>query len=129
MSYKYGTNGYDLNWDAVICLNEICLDCEAYIFEQEKIASKYQEECLKEDCAFDRELEHICENHTLVYYPGESLDIQKMLKAGKKLEDCLPWFIVHDTNTNFVGTFGNVPDKYFTDEYLEEKYSLSMGRD
>lgn len=115
MSYKWGMNGNDLNWDSMMSLNYFTEELEIAIFEGEAE--------LDEDGYVTDEY-HMAvsdSNPTMIYYDGEELDIQQILKDGKKLDDMLDWYIVHDTNGNFVNFVGEVPDEYLTEEYIQER--------
>lgn len=129
MSYKYGTNGNDLNWEAVQCLNWYCLDCEDIKFEIKQSILKTVDQYIpvfgyvkdRIDDLVDEIMRNVeCEGHTHIYCQ-ENLDLQQLLVEGKTLDEVCEWYIVHDTNGNFVGLVGDVPDDYLTEEYLEER--------
>ena len=115
MSYKYGLNGNDLNWDAMMFLESFVEEFEISIFNKEV---ELNEDGEVEDGVYESFMDG---NPTIVYYKGETLDIQKILKDDKQLEDYLEWYIAHDTNGNFVYFQGDVPDEYLTEEYIKER--------
>jgi hypothetical protein len=115
MSYKWGTNGNDLDWDSVTCLNQFIEEIEIAIHEGE---AELGEDGYPTD---DWYMSMSDGNPTYIYYPGKEIDIQELLTTGKKLNDLLDWFIVHDTNGNFVTLVGDVPDDYLTEEYIQER--------
>lgn len=109
MIYKF-LNGNDLNWDEMMSLNYFVEDIEIAIFNGEaetdedgNIASDY----------YDGMMDG---NPTVIYYDGEDINIQNILESGDKLINHLDWFIVHDTNDNFVTFEGDVPKKYLLQE-------------
>lgn len=115
MSYKWGTNGNDLDWDAMMFLNSFMEDLELAIFngEIELDEDGYVPEDVYEGYSDS--------NPTVIYYKGEELDIQEILKNGEKIDKYLDWYIVHDTNGNFVSLVGDVPDEYLTEDYINER--------
>jgi len=130
MSYKYGTNGNDLNWDAVIFLNEVCQECaiQEYELREElkEVVKQYSydwenHEDYINDLVYDIIESWECTGHTKIYYPGHALDINLLLEGGKKINDVTPWHIAHDTNSNFVDLVGPVPDDYLTDDYIRDR--------
>lgn len=116
MSVKYGLNGNDLDWDSVMFLKSFIPQLEIAIYEGEA-------ELDDDGYVTDSYYEGISDsNPSVVYYKNdEEVDIQQILKDGKIIEDIVDWGIVHDTNGNFVYTFGNVPDYIFTDDYIKER--------
>lgn len=116
MSYRYGLNGNDINWDEMMFLNSFVEDLELAIFNGEVE--------LDED-GYVSDEDHMAfgdSNPTVVYYKADKdLDIQELLKNGEKIDNYVEWYLVHDTNDNFVTAVGDVPEKYFTEEYLAEK--------
>jgi hypothetical protein len=114
MSYRRGANGNDLHWDSVTFLNYFIEDVELAIFNGE--AELYEDGCVTDDF-----YENVSDsNPTYIYYKGD-LDIQKILKNGEKIDEYLDWYIIHDTNDNFVTLVGDVPDYYLTEEYIQER--------
>jgi hypothetical protein len=115
MSYRYGLNGNDINWDEMMFLN--CF------IEEEELAIHDGEAELDEDgyVTDDYHMGVMDGNPTMIYYSGEQLDIQKILNEGNTIDNYLDWYIVHDTNDNFVTFVGNVPDKYLTEEYIKDR--------
>lgn len=73
-----------------------------------------------QQCAAIKENENF-ENGTVIYYPGDHIDVQALLREGKKLDNCVPWYIAQDTNSNFVSLRGDVPDKYLMEHYLRDR--------
>lgn len=128
MSFRYGTNGNDLNWDAVMSLYEYCLTCEEIRFGlREKIRAVLEEYFVLD---LDDEIENfvdnlmcdyaICEGHERIYSPVE-IDFSELVREGKTIDEVTPWYIWHDTNSNFVHLIGDVPDEYLTEEYIRER--------
>lgn len=115
MSYKYGINGNDLNWDEMMFLNSFIEELELDIFNG-KI--KLDEDGYAPEGVYEG---YSDSNPTMIYYDGEEINIQAMLKDGKKIDDYINWYIIHDTNDNFVSLIGDVPDKYLVDEYIAER--------
>lgn len=109
-----GLSGNDLNWESVVFLENHVEELELAIFEGEVE--------LDEDGSISDEFYEsiMYSNPTMIYYKQE-VNIQQMLKEGKLLDDCVDWYIIHDTNGNFVTLVGNVPDDYLTDEYIKER--------
>lgn len=124
MSYKYGINGYDLNWENVESLEDYCFDC--------------MKEMVRNNLNSLAELpeDYECQNHTHVYFEHKTVStepyvttamqfeewVKKIVNGGAKpLTEVLDWYIVHDTNTNFVELYGEVPDEYLTEEYRKER--------
>lgn len=105
MSKKYGTNMNDLDLDMIDCLNEFCLDCAPELVRGEDPESL------------------LCEGHCTVYYPDDQLDVAEFVKSGKSLKDVVDWYILHDTNTNFVSLVGDVPLEYLTADYVNDTAS------
>lgn len=116
MSYKWGTNGNDLNWDAMQFLDYFIEELEIAIFEGE---AEFDED----GCVSDEYYQGISDsNPTYIYYDSnEKIDIQEILRQGKKIDEILDWYIVHDTNDNFVKLVGEVPDEYLTEDYIKER--------
>lgn len=115
MSYRYGLNGNDLDWDAMMFLHSFMEEVEISIHNNEA-------ELDEDGNITDSWYEGICNsNPTYIYYGGEELNIQDLLDSGKKMGDYKDWFIVHDSNDNFVTFVGDVPDKYLTEEYIKER--------
>lgn len=128
MSYRYGTNGNDLNWESVDSLYQYCLTCEEFVYElKQKIKNVIEEYfgCI-DDWLINNfvddlmETHSVCEGHVWVYSPIE-INFEKLLKEGKTIESTVPWCIYHDTNSNFVELYGEVPDEYLTEEYIKER--------
>lgn len=116
MSYKYGLNGNDLNWDSMMFLKSFCDDLEMAVFNGDV---KLDEDGYVSDSDYEGYMDS---NPTIIYYKSDDdLDIQQILNDGKKIDDYIDWYIIHDTNGNFVYTVGDVPEEYFTEEYLTEK--------
>jgi hypothetical protein len=115
MSYRYGLNGNDLNWDEIQFLNCFYEDLELALHRGE---IELDEDGNIPDDVIDGVIDG---NPTMIYYKGDILDIQQLLSEDKKLDDVLDWFIVHDTNGNFVYFVGDVPDDYLTEEYIKER--------
>lgn len=127
MSYKYGTNGNDLNWDAIMELYDYCLDCEELKQELKENILKaldpyffFNLEEKVDNFIDDLMCEYECSNHTHIYSPVE-IDFELLYREGKTIEDITSWYIVHDTNGNFVTLVGDVPDDYLTEEYIRER--------
>ncbi|ATO48614.1 hypothetical protein P4V86_03665 [Brevibacillus laterosporus] len=115
MSYKYGLNGNDLNWDAVTCLNSFTLELEQAILHGEA-------ELDDEGNVTDRYYQSVSDmNPTIVYYPGDAIEFKDVAGSGKNFLEFVPWFLTHDTNSDFVQANGEVPDEYYTEEYLKDK--------
>jgi hypothetical protein len=118
MSYKYGTNGNDLNWDMVMFLHTYTEELELAIFNGEA-------ELDEDGNVTDQFYEGLADsNPTVVYYKskdGKELDIQNLLANGEKIDNYCEWYIVHDTNDNFVNLVGEVPDDYLREEYIAER--------
>ena len=115
MSYKWGTNGNDLNWDMVTFLNEFIEEIEIAIHEGE---AELDDDGYPTDEWY---MGMSDSNPTYIYYPGEQLDIQSILATSDKIDNHVDWYIVHDTNSNFVSLVGSVPDEYLTEEYIQER--------
>lgn len=115
MSYKWGTNGNDLNWEMIEFLNMLNEDLELAIFRGEAELDEDGEVTEK----FYQDMQD--SNPTMIYYAGEQHNIQEILKKGEKLDNYVDWYIVHDTNDNFVTLVGNVPDEYLTESYIHER--------
>lgn len=121
MSYKWGLNGNDLNWDAVTCLNSFILELELAIMDG---TAELDEDGNVSD-SFYMGIQD--SNPTVVYYPGNEVSFAEVKNSGKHLLDFVPWFLNHDTNTNFVQAVGEVPDEYYTEEYLKEKREAEVA--
>lgn len=120
MSYKWGVNGNDLEWSAIEELNSFLPELEVAIFEEEAEFDQYGN-------VTDEYYEGISDsNPTVVYYKG-NINIQRMLKEGKKIEDLADWFIIHDTNGNHVTLVGDVPDDYLTEDYIKDRNKEEAG--
>lgn len=115
MSYRYGLNGNDLNWDEMMYLNNFIEDLELAIFNGEVELDEDGYVSEEDHTAFSDS------NPTVIYYKGEELDIQNILKEGKKIDEYLDWYIIHDTNDNFVTFVGDVPNDYLAEEYIKER--------
>lgn len=115
MSYRYGLNGNDLNWDSMMFLNHFYEELELDIFNKE---IELDEDGYIPEGVIESYMDG---NPTMIYYKGEELDIQKVLEEGKKIDAYLDWYIIHDTNGNFVTFIGDVPDEYLTEEYIKER--------
>lgn len=116
MSYRYGLNGNDLDWDAMMFLKSFVMDLERAIFEGEV---ELDEDGYVSDSDYEGYMDG---NPTMVYYQAdEDLDIQSILKERRTIDDYIDWYIIHDTNGNFVTFVGDVPDKYLTEEYIQER--------
>lgn len=114
MSYLYGVNGNDLDWESVVFLENHVEELELAIFEGEV-------ELDEEGNIADEFYEGVMDsNPTMIYYK-EKIDIQQILKNGKLIDDYVAWHIIHDTNGNFVTLVGDVPDDYLTNEYIKER--------
>jgi hypothetical protein len=114
MGYRYGLNGNDLNWDAMMFLDSFIEELELAIFEGE---AELNEDGYVTD---DFHMGITDSNPTYIYYEGD-IDVQGILSEGKKIDDYLDWYIIHDSNNNFVTFIGNVPDEYLTAEYIAER--------
>lgn len=114
MSYRYGLNGNDLDWDAMMYLNHFCEELELAIFEGDAN--------LDEDGYPTEEWYQGMQdsNPTMIYYKGD-IDVQEVLQKDEKIDQYLDWYIIHDTNDNFVTFVGDVPDDYLTEEYIQER--------
>jgi hypothetical protein len=115
MSYKYGLNGNDIEWSEMEFLNQFYEEIELDIFNGEIELDEYGD---IPEGLFESYLDG---NPTMIYYSGDRLDIQKVLAEGKKIDEYLDWYIIHDTNDNFVTFVGDVPDKYLTEQYIAER--------
>lgn len=127
MSFRYGTNGNDLNWDMVMSLYQYCLTCEEIKFEiKQKIKAIVEEYFTRADNLIDSFINELmsehayCEGHIWLYSPVK-LDFDKLIQEGRTIEEIVPWAIFHDTNNNFVSLYGDVPDDYLTPEYIQER--------
>ncbi len=136
MSYAYGLNGNDIDWEAIESMAgiyEYCMECDKAIHAIKQSVKdvlnssnhKFDDESIEqildlveERFTFDNE----CEGHRRCYYyhSGSSFTIAHIIAAGG-IQKLAMWGIIHDTNGNFVSTFGKVPDKIFTTDYLEER--------
>lgn len=110
---KSGLNGNNLEWSEfdflqsfIPQLEEDILNGEAELDEDGNVTDEYYESVTNS-------------NPTYIYYKGD-INVQEVFKSDEPLHEVLDWYIIHDTNGNFVSTVGDVPDKYFTDDYLEE---------
>ena len=133
MSYKYGLNGNDLNWDMILTvgMSEFCVECEENLH--------YAIICVKDELSMlgfldaesaDDILEIIsndfydhtaCDGHTTCYYRADSeYTTEEIIQAGG-IEKLAEYGIFHDTNDNFVDTFGDVPNSIFTEKYIAER--------
>lgn len=123
----YGTNGSDLNWDLVGSLYSHCLDC----MEAEERFSRSLIRFLKDNGLTDQAIKYIaddaleacreqleCTGHRILYSPLDKDNFWDMYYGRKKFNK--DWYIIHDTNTNFVTLVNNVPAGYLTKRYLEE---------
>lgn len=116
MSYKWGLNGNDLEWDSMMFLKNFIEEIELAIFNNE--VDKDEDGNISDEW-YDSMMN--C-NPTYIYYDDvKELDIQQILKDGKKIDEYLDWYIIHDTNDNFVTFVGNVPDDYLKEEYIKER--------
>lgn len=115
MSYKFGLNGNDLNWDKVTCLNSMTLELEQAILEG--VAE------LDEDGnVTDQYYQSVSDmNPTIIYYSGEVVELKDVKESDKPFLEFVPWFLIHDTNDNSVQFEGDIPDEYLTDEYIQER--------
>ena len=105
--------GNDINWDEVIYLNEFIVELEMAKFEGEVEVDEY-------GYVSDEDYERYADsNPTIIYYDGETLDIQEILKKGEKIDKYVSWYIMYNTNNNSVMAVGDVPDDCFTDEFLQ----------
>lgn len=131
MSYKYGLNGNDLNWDEVLTLNEFCVECSENLHELEKdLYNTLKQHGFDNDftrdiidqCVEEYNYHRECEGHTHCYFAktDEEYTTEDIIKAGG-IEKLADYGLFHDTNGNFVSTFGNVPDRFFTEEYIKER--------
>lgn len=129
MSYKYGTNGNDVNWDAVESLHMYCLDCISQEVELktdlQQVMRKYHINRAGASAVMDAAMEALvhtgeCCGHTHVYCPS-GVNLQLLFRRGRKLETVVPWYILHDTNGNFVKFVGHVPDEYMSEDYKAER--------
>lgn len=121
MSYKWGLNGNDLNWEAVQFLNSYCPICaEAYNDTTLKGDDMY--DLLDEDCTCDEhhEEEIYCEGHVLYYTELSESHFLSVYNGGIPLKED-EWIIKHDTNDNWVRLIGQVPDEYLTEDYINER--------
>jgi hypothetical protein len=120
MSYRYGLNGNDIDWSEMEFLNSFIEELELAIFEGEA-------ELDEDGYVTDEYYEGVSDsNPTYIYYKGD-IDVQSILIDGKKIDDYLDWYIIHDTNDNFVTFIGDVPDKYLTEEYIAERNEAEEG--
>ena len=116
MSYRFGLNGNDLNWEMfeflphfVPELEYAIINGEAELDEDGNITDEYYQGVMDG-------------NPRMVYYKAEKeLNLAEIVEAGEHLEEHVEFAIIHDTNDNFVSLIGEVPDDYFTEQYLEEK--------
>lgn len=115
MSYRYDANGNDLNWESVLCLGNHVEELELAIFNG---TVELDKEGFMKDDFYEQVMDS---NPTMIYYNNE-IDIQQMLKDGKLLDDYVEWCIIHNTNNNSVTLIGDVPNDYFTENYLNERY-------
>lgn len=116
MSYRYGLNGNDLDWDSMMFLKSFTEEVELAIFNGE---AELDEDGNVTDQWYDSMMDG---NPTHIFYKADQdLDIQQILKDGKKIDEYLDWYIIHDTNDNFVTFIGEVPDDYLTEEYIKER--------
>ena len=125
MSYRYGLNANDLNWDVVAYLDETCLDCpeaedeiwnhvetaiaralDNYMSDAYRTAERWIK-VLKEQDPYPVSEEIVCENH-VIKYTGQD-------------DDGHEFAIYVDGNTNSVDTEGDVPDECFEADYLAER--------
>ena len=120
MSYKYGLNGNDIDWDAMQFLNYFNEDFELALFNGEV---ETDEDGNIPDEVYDAFQDA---NPTFIYYKGDDIDVQQLLKEGKKIDSLLDWYIVHHTNSNFVAFVGDVPDDYLREEYIQERNEAEM---
>ena len=128
MSFKYGTNGNDLNWDNILELYEYCLECDTNVADFKNNLVAYLEDYLPNEAVdevvelasehYDYNLQ--CEGHTHVYSNLDKEEFWAMYRGKNRFSDG-NWFIVRNTNYNSVDLIGNVPDKYLTEEYLAER--------
>ena len=141
MSYKWGMNGNDLNWEAIEFLKIHCASCLEYYKDKvckydcedsaeyiDFICAGCGDECnctspyihdgknYCEECVY---AEQYCEGHTL-YYTNINKERFLELHHGAKLKEG-EWLIWQDTNSNFAGFIGEVPDEYLTEDYIEER--------
>lgn len=133
MSYKYGLNGNDLNWDAIICggMNEFCVECEENLHNAiTRVKDELSMLGFIDAESADDILEIIsndfydkteCDGHTTCYYKSDrDFTTEEIIRAGG-IEKLAEYGIFHDTNDNLVGTFGDVPDSIFTEKYIAER--------
>lgn len=115
MSVKYGVNGNDLDWESMEGLN-------SFILELEQAIATGEAEFDDDGSITDEYYQGVMDgNPRIAYYDGEGIDIQKIINEGNTIEDYIEWAIIHDTNGNFVTLIGNVPDEFFTEEYIRER--------
>lgn len=116
MSYKWGLNGNDLDWDSMMFLRYFNEDLELALFRGE---IELDEDGNIPDDVYES---YDDGNPTTIYYKAdEDLDIQQILTDGKKIDEYLDWYIIYDSNGNFVTFVGDVPDDYLTEEYINER--------
>jgi len=132
MSYKYGLNGNDLNWDAIITggFGEFCIECSDNLYRiEENVKCALDSDFFTEgqiDTIIDTVREEFyyqndCDGHTRCYYRADSeYTTEEIIQAGG-IEKLAEYGIFHDTNDNFVDAFGEVPDSIFTEKYIAER--------
>lgn len=114
------TSGNCLNWDVVAYLPQVCTDCGEE--ELRRILDGENEDL--DDCT--------CEGHTLCYFPAETLDEERKilegLLEGKKIDELVPWYILHDTNGNFAAVVGeDIPKDVLVPEAWEPNNDEGTG--
>lgn len=66
-----------------------------------------------------------CDMHKTLYYKLKDdhnlLVLYEDQVATGEWKQHVKWAVIHDSNGNWVDTFGDVPDDVFTDEYLKDK--------
>jgi hypothetical protein len=121
MSYKYGINGNDLNWEAIEFLNTYCPICIEH-YNNITLKGDDMYDLLDDDCTNDEPYheEIMCEGHILYYTRLEESQFLNAYSGTIPLKDD-EWVIKHDTNDNFIRLVGNVPDEYLTEQYIQER--------
>jgi len=132
MSYKYGLNGNDLDWDMILTggMGDFCVQCKESIYNiLESVKCDLSADFFSKD-SIDTILDCVqeefynngsCDGHITCYYKSDKdFTAEEIIKAGG-IEKLAEYGIFHDTNDNLVSTFGDVPDSIFTERYIAER--------
>ncbi len=121
MSYKWGLNGNDLNWEAIEFLKIHCPICIEH-YNNMTLKGDDMYDLLDEDCTNDEpyQEEVMCDGHVLYYTELEESHFLSVYSGAIPLKDD-EWIIKQDTNDNFVRLIGQVPDEYLTEEYIKDR--------